>query len=99
MADNQPIQSPTNDELEELTLLRIRVIQRARFRILILEEAQQILDCHQFIWTINQYLLSPAYRKSVQHVLEHRWAVLLGLIQELRLGEALDMEMLRMWEE
>lgn len=37
MADNRLIHTPTDEELEELTQLRLRAIRRARVRLLLVQ--------------------------------------------------------------
>ncbi|KAJ5510242.1 hypothetical protein N7453_002345 [Penicillium expansum] len=63
MAENRKIEAPTDSQLEELTLLRVRLSQRAQARALL------------------------------------RWALLLDVLEQVRLQEEQDQAMLGMWED
>ncbi|KGO48583.1 hypothetical protein PEX1_060350 [Penicillium expansum] len=99
MAENRQIEAPTDSQLEELTLLRVRLSQRAQARALLVLEAQQLLDCDNFLTTLNQYVLPPPLLEYVQEILEQRWALLLDVLEQVRLQEEQDQAMLGMWED
>ncbi|KAJ6191522.1 hypothetical protein N7519_001543 [Penicillium mononematosum] len=99
MDQGEPIQSFTDQELEELALLRVRVGQKPQIHAIIVREAQRILDCRLILDTVNQYVFSPQYLRLMYYALEERWAVLLDLIDALRTQEERDDEMLGLWQE
>ncbi|OQE38264.1 hypothetical protein PENCOP_c008G02325 [Penicillium coprophilum] len=99
MSENHPIQAPTNGELEELTQLRVRPIQRAFHRATIVREAQEILDCYDFLLSLNQYILYPEYLDLVINLLRQRWIIFLDVLSELRAEEEHNQDMIELWED
>ncbi|KAJ5154648.1 uncharacterized protein N7500_010087 [Penicillium coprophilum] len=99
MSENHPIQAPTDEELEELTQLRTRPLERAFYRATIVREAQEILDCYDFLLNINQYILYPEYLELVINLLRQRWIILLDMLSELRAEEERDQETVGLWED
>ncbi|OQE13713.1 hypothetical protein PENFLA_c044G03548 [Penicillium flavigenum] len=98
MADNRPIHTLPDEELEGLTRARVRFAQRARIYSLIVRESQAILDCDIFLNELNQYVLAPQYLQYLRDRLRRRWRVLLEVLEQLRLQEDRDNATIGLWE-
>ncbi|KAJ5510241.1 hypothetical protein N7453_002344 [Penicillium expansum] len=88
--NSKPILALTDEELEELTQVRVRRAQQARAQAILIQEAQEILDFHNFLETLSQYLLPPRYLQ---------YGLLSDLLEQLRLQEEHDQAQFGMWED
>ncbi|KAJ5035808.1 hypothetical protein N7489_005715 [Penicillium chrysogenum] len=99
MADNRPIPTLADEELEGLTRARVRFAQRRWIRSLIVREGQAILDWDIFLSQLNQYLLPTQYLQYVRDLLGRRWMTLLDVLEQVRLQEDRDNATMGWWQE
>ncbi|KAJ5372727.1 hypothetical protein N7517_004733 [Penicillium concentricum] len=98
MADTQPIESLTNDELEDLTQLRLRVLRRARACAQILRHLEEILGYYGFI-ADHPILFTDIHFVALDEFLSNRWAELMNEINDLRAEEASEVYLLDTWQD